>query len=479
MLGSRSTPATTARTEAAGTNSRPTVSGSIVMDESALIALAATAFGWAILSGWFDRHDITGPMVFLVGGLVLANPSWGIVDVNLANSTVHDTAEITLALLLFADASTVSLTARPPRRAVDRSSPRHRAASVDRCRDRACRPAVPGVALRTDRAHRHLPRAHRCRVECIGDLRYPPTRPGPARAQRRERTERRHRHTVGDLGHRRVRHVRWAWSTSSSRTGSVRSAELAIGVGVGVGIGLTAGRVIAVPIDGVGCRRDPGVSPHLPFQLATFLVASMLGGNPFVGAFAGGVSFGATASTDAAPSIELTELLAKLFSFALWFIFGASFVFPAFESLDLRTVIYAALSLTVVRMLPVGLSLLASGVDRSTTAFIGWFGPRGLASVVFALLAVDELGSTNPHVVVAIEHHHGHDRLQHHGPRIQWTSARNGLRHFPTGHGARARSGSGADHGGRGLLDEPWASPPHLRPSRAGSTRRRGGSSRR
>ena len=82
------------------------------MDESALIALAATAFGWAVLSGWFDRHDITGPMVFLVGGLVLANPSWGIVDVNLANSTVHDTAEITLALLLFADASTVSLTAR-------------------------------------------------------------------------------------------------------------------------------------------------------------------------------------------------------------------------------------------------------------------------------------------------------------------------------------------------------------------------------
>ncbi len=75
---------------------------------------------------------------------------------------------------------------------------------------------------------------------------------------------------------------------------------------------------------------------------------------------------------------------------------------PAFESLDLRTVVYAVLSLTVVRMLPVAVSFIASGVDRSTTAFIGWFGPRGLASVVFALLAVEELGGTNPQVLVAV-----------------------------------------------------------------------------
>ena len=58
-------------------------------------------------------------------------------------------------------------------------------------------------------------------------------------------------------------------------------------------------------------------------------------------------------------------------------------------------VLYAVRSLTVVRMVPVAIALLGSGEDRATIAFIGWFGPRGLASVVFALLAVEELGGTD------------------------------------------------------------------------------------
>ena len=53
-------------------------------------------------------------------------------------------------------------------------------------------------------------------------------------------------------------------------------------------------------------------------------------------------------------------------------------------------------------MVPVAISLLGSGQDRATIAFVGWFGPRGLASVVFALLAVEELGGTDPRVVAAV-----------------------------------------------------------------------------
>ena len=62
---------------------------------------------------------------------------------------------------------------------------------------------------------------------------------------------------------------------------------------------------------------------------------------------------------------------------------------------------YALLSLTLVRMVPVALSLLGTGLDGRTVLFVGWFGPRGLASVVFALLAVEELGET-PVVLPAI-----------------------------------------------------------------------------
>ena len=90
-------------------------------------------------------------------------------------------------------------------------------------------------------------------------------------------------------------------------------------------------------------------------------------------------------------------------SLALWFVFGAGFVLPAFQHLDVRMAIYAVASLTVVRMIPVAIALIGSGQDRATTAFVGWFGPRGLASVVFALLAVEDLGGTDPRVVTAVQ----------------------------------------------------------------------------
>jgi NhaP-type Na+/H+ or K+/H+ antiporter len=63
------------------------------------------------------------------------------------------------------------------------------------------------------------------------------------------------------------------------------------------------------------------------------------------------------------------------------------------DRLDARTILYAVLSLTVVRMLPVAIASVGAGLDRTTVLFVGWFGPRGLASLVFALLALEALGS--------------------------------------------------------------------------------------
>jgi len=136
--------------------------------------------------------------------------------------------------------------------------------------------------------------------------------------------------------------------------------------------------------------------------LVCFLVASEAGGNPFVAAFIGGLAFGAAARTDAAESAELTEMLGSLLSLVLWFIFGAGFVLPALQDLDARVALFAVLSLTIVRMVPVAVSFIGAGQDRATTAFVGWFGPRGLASVVFALLTIEELGGADPRVLTAV-----------------------------------------------------------------------------
>jgi NhaP-type Na+/H+ or K+/H+ antiporter len=121
-----------------------------------------------------------------------------------------------------------------------------------------------------------------------------------------------------------------------------------------------------------------------------------------VAAFVGGLAFGAAAPSDARESSELTELLGGLLSLVLWFVFGAGFVLPTFEHLTVPVVVYAVASLTVLRMVPVAISLVGTGQDRATTLFVGWFGPRGLASVVFALLAVEELGGDDPRVVTAL-----------------------------------------------------------------------------
>ena len=82
--------------------------------------------------------------------------------------------------------------------------------------------------------------------------------------------------------------------------------------------------------------------------------------------------------------------MGSLLSLIVWFVFGA-FLVQALDVVTWQSVVFAVLALTVVRMLPVALVLVRSGLDRSTVAFIGWFGPRGLASVVFALVVSDAL----------------------------------------------------------------------------------------
>ena len=74
---------------------------------------------------------------------------------------------------------------------------------------------------------------------------------------------------------------------------------------------------------------------------------------------------------------------------------------PGFEDVGWRDVLFAVLALTVLRMAPVALALTRSGLDRATVAFVGWFGPRGLASVVFGLIAVDSLAPEESRVVLA------------------------------------------------------------------------------
>jgi NhaP-type Na+/H+ or K+/H+ antiporter len=136
--------------------------------------------------------------------------------------------------------------------------------------------------------------------------------------------------------------------------------------------------------------------------LLAYAAALAVSGNGFVAAFVAGTAFaGSAAWCTAEPSaLALTEAFSKPLVYAVWLIFGLLAVPAIVREVGIREVAFAVLSLTVLRMGPVALSLVGSGLQARTALFVGWFGPRGLASIVFALIALESLDINGPLRVV-------------------------------------------------------------------------------
>ena len=128
----------------------------------------------------------------------------------------------------------------------------------------------------------------------------------------------------------------------------------------------------------------------LGLALCSYATSVALHGNGFIAAFTGGLAF-AAAGGPAAKLVPFVEETGTMLSLLVWLIFGVVAVVPALKDLTWQTVLYAVLSLTVIRMLPVAIALAGTRLGRPAVLFIGWFGPRGLASVVFGLLALEDL----------------------------------------------------------------------------------------
>jgi NhaP-type Na+/H+ or K+/H+ antiporter len=371
------------------------------MSEATLVALALVMFVWAVLSEWLGAHDLTGPIVFLAAGLLLGNPDWGLVAVEIDSSTVHVLAELTLALLLFADASSVRIGAA--RRDLGLTS---RLLGIGLPLSMAAGTLVavvlfPGLplALAGLIAVSLAPTDAALSASVIADERL------PAHVRRVLNVE----SGLNDGIATPV--VTFCIAASATALGMPEGelaggfgalGDLLVGIAVGAAVALAGGRLLVVAQARGWLQAGSRRLATLSLALLAFLLASEAGGNGFVAAFVGGLVFGAATRADAEESVELTELGGSMLSLVLWFVFGAAFVIPAFEDVDARTVVYAVASLTVVRMVPVAIALAGTRLDRATVAFVGWFGPRGLASVVFALLAVEDLGHAHPDVVVAV-----------------------------------------------------------------------------
>jgi NhaP-type Na+/H+ or K+/H+ antiporter len=119
-------------------------------------------------------------------------------------------------------------------------------------------------------------------------------------------------------------------------------------------------------------------------------IAAALSGSGFIAAFLAGAIFGAVVPRESEEASRLNEELGGLLGGVTFLLFGAVLLGPALEHVSWQIALYAVLSLTVVRMIPVAIAMLGSGANRRTVAFLGWFGPRGLASIVFGVIVVQE-----------------------------------------------------------------------------------------
>jgi sodium/hydrogen antiporter len=141
----------------------------------------------------------------------------------------------------------------------------------------------------------------------------------------------------------------------------------------------------------------------LAMAALAFVLADTIEGSGFIAAWVAGLVAGMTSRGSLAPAQETPEELANLGISVSFVLFGALFLAPALTEASWPALTYALLSLTVVRMVPVAVSLLGSRLAPQTVAYVGWFGPRGLASIVFAdLVATSGLPEQNMIVQVVM-----------------------------------------------------------------------------
>lgn len=172
--------------------------------------------------------------------------------------------------------------------------------------------------------------------------------------------------------------------------------QIAFGVLTGMAVGLVGGFLI------VRAARAGWLDPSfetlacLGVAAGSFLAAEAAGGNAFVSAFVAGLAFAAICEERTGMVAEFVEQEGRFFGLSLFFAFGLTVPVIAFADFEWIYLFYALLSLTVIRMGAVAVSLIGAGVRLPTIAYVGWFGPRGLATLVFVLIIFGEGAVSEP-----------------------------------------------------------------------------------
>jgi len=178
--------------------------------------------------------------------------------------------------------------------------------------------------------------------------------------------------------------------------------QVILGPLVGIIVGYCGGKLVALSSRKNWMSREFQDISSLGLSLLAFSAAELIGGNGFISAFTAGLTIGNTSRSICACLYEFGEAEGQLLTLITFMIFGAFMVLPELSGINWRIALYAVLSLTVIRMIPVAISLIGLRLRLPTILFLGWFGPRGIASILFALLLVEESNITHGNEIFSV-----------------------------------------------------------------------------
>jgi NhaP-type Na+/H+ or K+/H+ antiporter len=356
-----------------------------------IAAIAFVLLAFSALAGRLERSVVTPAIFFTTAGLV-AGPALGLIDLHVGSESVKVLAEATLTLVLFADASRISFPAlrtefAVPARLLGIGLPLTIAAGT-----LAGIGVLPGVSLVEALV---LSIMLACTDAALGQAVVTDERI-PSRIRQGLNVE----SGLNDGICVPLFFIALAIAETEEGGLTAHSAVHLVleEIGYGLVAGVAAGVVGALAIK--VAHRSPG-EPHWR-QILTVACAALaagialgLGGSIFIAAFTAGFVFGLISRDTGGEVSYLVDEGGELLNAVTFIVFGAIILWPALDELSWQVLVYAGLSLTVVRMVPVALSLLGTGARRQTLGFVGWFGPRGLATIVFAVIMIDE--SSLPH----------------------------------------------------------------------------------
>ena len=362
------------------------------MDAGGLFAIALGAFLFALVSRRAEAGVVTAPMVFTAWGFVLGSGALALVDPPVRGTLLHDLAEITLVVALFTDAARIDLRRLGrqhdvPIRLLGIGLPLTVAAGAG-----LAMLLWPGMGLWTAVVLGVIlaPTDAALGQAVVSDPRV------PQRVRQALNVESGLNDGLAFPALLLAASLAGAGADALG-AGEARGAagwaafvagQLLLGPLVGVAVGL-AGAILAERAVERGWMNDVFLRiSTLALALLAFTGAELVEGNGFIAAFACGLVVG-TRSHRLLDGVEdFGETEGQLLTLVVFLLFGAVLL-PDMWGLGWQHWLYAALSLTAVRMVPVAASLVGTRLAPSTVLFLGWFGPRGLASIIYLLLVLE------------------------------------------------------------------------------------------